>query len=88
MGRRLRDQLPMTSDLLKHQLIEKSTGEKILQRQRTQKKYYDRRASPPQNFAVDDRVRACNEQLKTWNRAVVTEQTGMPRSFVVHTDRS
>lgn len=64
MGRRLRDQLQMTSDLLKPHLVESLQGKKT-RKDKTQKKYYDRKVGPPQNFAFGDKVRIYNDQFKT-----------------------
>ncbi|GFO15054.1 hypothetical protein PoB_004155900 [Plakobranchus ocellatus] len=81
-GRRLQDQVPTATKLLKPPYA--NVKQKVQARQEKQKFYYDRATRHHKNFQLDDNVRV---QLgKTWERGVITKRHPTPRSYDVTTE--
>ena len=80
MGRRLRDKLPATSQLLRPS-GNLQAREDLVSRQQRYKYYYDRQTRAHHHHAVGDHVRV--RRGRTWDRATITARHGTPRSYVV-----
>ncbi|GFN78382.1 Pol polyprotein [Plakobranchus ocellatus] len=81
-GRRLQDQVPTATKLLKPPYAD--VKQKVQARQEKQKFYYGRATRHHKNFQLDDNVRV---QLgKTWKRGVITKRHPTPRSYDVTTE--
>lgn len=82
MGRRLKSKLPTCASLL---ITEKSSEvcEKLRERQRTQKMYYDQHARLLPDLHAGERIRM--QRGETWQPAVVEVEHKQPRSYLVRT---
>ena len=87
MSRRLRTTLPISQRKLNPSVI--SPTEFAAERQKsqtTQKKYYDRTASPLPPLARGDVVRMKKDPKAEWKPAIVIAKHDTPRSYVVKTE--
>ena len=84
MSRRLKDKLPVASKLLKPAVADAKHD--LEERQKKQKKYYDRGTRKRSPFKIGDSVRIKSNSDRTWKQAVVTGEHPAPRSYLVTTD--
>ena len=80
MNRMLRDKIPTNPDLLKPKVPEKAR-EQLIDRQKTQEKYYNRSAKDLQPLDIGDSIRY--RVGKTWEPAIVMDKHETPRSYIV-----
>ena len=82
MSRMLKSKLPTTMALLQPE-VQEHVRERLEQRAKTQKEYFDRNAKPLQPVKMYQSARI--RQGKVWEPAVITGMHKAPRSFLVTT---
>ena len=88
MNRRLRTKLPCTEASLRPSVLQQEKIQQThLNRQRQQKKYFDRHASSKSlsELKKGDKVRMQMTRQSPWIPATVVTQTDQPRSYIVST---
>jgi transposase InsO family protein len=81
MGRRIRSKLPMKSTLLEPETVR--PHDRLIQRQKKQKEFYDRTAKVRKTIQPESVVRYKCKQ--GWAPAVVTKKLAQPRSYLIET---
>lgn len=82
-NRRLKTKLPITNKLLNSELFE-NIREKLVERQKGQKLYYDKTAHPLSELTPGENVRILNFKQKTWEPAkIISKEQSHPRSYYV-----
>ena len=86
MGRRTRTVLPVKPSLLTPDKLKIDVPSVLREKQKEQKKYYDRNTKQLEPLKPGDQVRIRTEK-KTWEPAIVENKAPEPRSYTVKTDR-